>query len=338
LATRCARTERNRDPIPQTNDVVWIDFANHTADDVKQIRLAFGLYPVTVDDCAIAPQGLTVSDKNAAKRNDREHPLREKVEFFRRYCVVVTGELDEAVPSDQDVLEHELANQRVGNYALARITIVTMAHVVLTFRQLRAPSFLPLVHRLMRGQHRGVVPSSTWPLMTYLDESLSHLGNLVADMVYEIDDLNEKVLTEHRCSQDILLRRLSYARRGLLALRVTTLAKHDLLDLMRKQPMFANDAAAISDLLDDVNSTIGRLSMAFDVLNHLDDTFLNRINLEVAVSGETMNTRHEALLGGRHHFPAAHDDRFNLGHEYVRAWREHGRRRLSWCLASSLGS
>lgn len=282
--------ERTRDPIPQTNDVVWIDFANHTADDVKQIRLAFGLYPVTVEDCAHAPQGLTASDKNAAKRNDREHPLREKVEFFRRYCVVVTGELDETPPSDQNALDNELANQRVGNYAVARITIVTMAHVVLTFRQLRAPSFLPLVHRLMRGQHRGVVPSSTWPLMTYLDESLAHLGNLVAEMVYEIDDLNEKVLTEHRGSQDLLLRRLSYARRGLLALRVTTLAKHDLLELMRKQPIFTNDAAAISDMLDDVNSTIGYLTMAFDVLNHLDDTFLNRINLEVAISGETMNT------------------------------------------------
>jgi Mg2+ and Co2+ transporter CorA len=284
--------ERQRDTIPQTSDIVWIDFCNHTVDDVKQIRLAFGLYPVTVEDCAHAPQGLTPADKSQAKRNDRERPLREKVEFFRRYNVVVTGELDETMANeDDDVLREEMAigGHRVGDYAVARITIVTMAHVVLTFRQLRAPSFLPLVHRLMRGQHRGVVPSSTWPVMTYFDESLTHLQNLVAEMVDVIDDLNEKVLTEHRCSQDVLLRRLSYARRGLLALRVTTLAKHDLLELMRKQPVFANDAANIGDLLDDINSTIGRLSMAFDVLNHLDDTFLNRINLEVAISGETMN-------------------------------------------------
>jgi Mg2+ and Co2+ transporter CorA len=284
--------ERARDPIPQTNDVVWIDFCNHTIDDVKQIRLAFGLYPVTVDDCAHAPQGVKPGDKALAKRNDRERPLREKVEFFRRYNVVVTGELDETVMNEADEEMHDemaIGNHRVGDYALARITIVTMAHVVLTFRQLRAPSFLPLVHRLMRGQHRGVVPSSNWPVMTYFDESLAHLQNLVAEMVDVIDDLNEKVLTEHRCSQDVLLRRLSYARRGLLALRVTTLAKHDLLELMRKQPVFANDAANIGDLIDDINSTIGRLSMAFDVLNHLDDTFLNRINLEVAISGETMN-------------------------------------------------
>jgi Mg2+ and Co2+ transporter CorA len=281
-------TERNsRGFATPAGEILWLDFCNCSVDDLKQIRLAFGLYPATVEDCAHPPQSEGADACIEAKRNDREHPLREKVEFFRRYSVAVTGELDETGPVSGDTEEDKW---RVGDYVVARITIVTMARVVLTFRQLRAPSFLPLVHRLMRGQHHGVVPSSTWPLVTYFDESLTHLQNLVAKMVDVIDDLNDKVLTEHRCSQDVLLRRLSYARRGLLALRVTTLAKRDLLELMRKQSVFAaNDIVNLGDLLDDVNSTIGRLSVAFDVLNHLDDTFLNRLSLEVAVSGETMN-------------------------------------------------
>jgi magnesium transporter len=295
----CKGARRN-DAIPlphdsPDNEIVWLDFTNHTADDLEQIRRACGLHPVSIDDCVHQRHGLTQDDRANARLQDRVAPLREKAEFFRRYHLIVTGELDDR-PSEGEVtadVPTSTNGKRVGDYSVARVTIVTFAHVVLTFRQRRAPSFLPLVHRLLRGPTRGILKHTNWTALTYMDESMSHMQALVAEMLDVIDMLNDEVLVTTRAGLDRVMVRLSYARRGLMALRVTTLAKRDVFEAMQKHPSFFSsdpkDQQTIADMVKDIDSIYGRLSLGFEVLNHLDDTFLNRINLEVGVSGEAMN-------------------------------------------------
>jgi Mg2+ and Co2+ transporter CorA len=291
----CKGARRN-DPLPLPsggdNEIVWLDFTNHTSDDVEQIRRAFGLHPISVDDCVHQRQGLTQDDRNNARLQDRIAPLREKVEFYRRYHLIVTGELDDAaMQSENSNAPMSSTGKRVGDYSVARVTIVTFAHVVLTFRQRRAPSFLPLVHRLLKGQSRGILKRTNWTALTYMDEVMSNMQTLVAEMLDVIDMLNDEVLVTQRDGLDSIMVRLSLSRRGLMALRMTTLAKRDLFESMLKHATFFKDGdeQTINDMVKDIDSIYSRLSLGFEVLNHLDDTFLNRINLEVGVSGEAMN-------------------------------------------------
>jgi Mg2+ and Co2+ transporter CorA len=291
----CKGARRN-DPLPLPsggdNEIVWLDFTNHTSDDVEQIRRAFGLHPISVDDCVHQRQGLTQDDRNNARLQDRIAPLREKVEFYRRYHLIVTGELDDtASQSENSNAPMSSTGKRVGDYSVARVTIVTFAHVVLTFRQRRAPSFLPLVYRLLKGQSRGILKRTNWTALTYMDEVMSNMQTLVAEMLDVIDMLNDEVLVTQRDGLDSIMVRLSLSRRGLMALRMTTLAKRDLFESMLKHATFFKDGdeQTINDMVKDIDSIYSRLSLGFEVLNHLDDTFLNRINLEVGVSGEAMN-------------------------------------------------
>lgn len=49
--------------------------------------------------------------------------------------------------------------------------------------------------------------------------------------------------------------------------------------------------AYIRDVLDDATSMLDRLAVSAEVLNHLDNIYLTRLNLEVAEAGERMCPR-----------------------------------------------
>ena len=48
-------------------------------------------------------------------------------------------------------------------------------------------------------------------------------------------------------------------------------------------------SAYMRDVMDDVSSMLERMTVSSEVLNHLDNTYLTRLSLEVAQSGEVMN-------------------------------------------------
>jgi Mg2+ and Co2+ transporter CorA len=237
---------------------LWLDFCNHTLGDLEAIRHAFSIHPVTIEDC------LVVS--------------REKCERFRGYAVVVASELF----------------YRPNSILIdaAQTTLLMFHTVTLTFRTAaHAPSFLPVLHRLVRGEQLNEIPSENWLLYAYLDEIVARFEPFVQSIIDEVLVLDDLVLQYARSEQTDLLRRINIARRRMAQLQSTLMLKRELLEQLCRPQTLLSDAMSsyLRDVHDECSAMLERLTMSFEVLNHLDSIYLTRLSLEVAQSGESMN-------------------------------------------------
>jgi Mg2+ and Co2+ transporter CorA len=251
---RRARSHKLADNTPH----LWIDFCNHSARDVEQVRRALAIHPVTVEDCVLVS--------------------REKCESFRRYTVVVISE------------QYYRHNSIVID--TAQTTVLVFQHVTLSFRTVTtSPSFLPVAYRLLHGENKGTIPSAHWVMYAFLDEVVARFDVFTEQIVNEVTVLDDLVLQYARSEQNDLLRRINIARRRLATLQGTLQLKRGVLEALCKSSMLSQDAIGsyLRDVLDECAAMMERLVVTFEVLNHLDSIYMTRLSLEVAQSGESMN-------------------------------------------------
>ena len=167
-----------------------------------------------------------------------------------------------------------------------------------------------MAHRLLHEEPNAQVPSTNWVAFAFLDEIIDRFQVFVDQIVLEVTTLDDLVLTLNRREQTDLLRRIALARRRLATLRSTLWAKKELLDqvsvavrqraasilahvcsqLKKNERLMTESVGAyMRDVMDDVSSMLERMNVSAEVLNHLDNTYLTRLSLEVAQSGEVMN-------------------------------------------------
>lgn len=245
-------------PFPRNAERLWLDFTNFTAEHMQSLSIAFGIHPLTIEDC--------LTDG------------REKFESFRRYTSVVITEM--------------FYRPNTAIIGTAQTTVLVFASVTLSFRSVaHNASFLPVVYRLCHGENGGSIPSTNWVMYAIIDSIVGRFDNFTQQVVDEVLVLDDLVLRFDQNEQNDLLRRINLARRRLATLRATLTLKREMLDSLCKPSPLSSDSITsyLRDVLDECSAMLERLTVSFEVLNHLDGIYLTRLSLDVAQSGEEVN-------------------------------------------------
>lgn len=245
-------------PFPRNAERLWLDFTNFTAEHMQSLSIAFGIHPLTIEDC--------LTDG------------REKFESFRRYTSVVITEM--------------FYRPNTAIIGTAQTTVLVFASVTLSFRSVaHNASFLPVVYRLCHGENGGSIPSTNWVMYAIIDSIVGRFDNFTQRVVDEVLVLDDLVLRFDQNEQNDLLRRINLARRRLATLRATLTLKREMLDSLCKPSPLSSDSITsyLRDVHDECSAMLERLTVSFEVLNHLDGIYLTRLSLDVAQSGEEVN-------------------------------------------------
>jgi magnesium transporter len=230
----------------------WIDVAFASPDDLETLAPVLGLHPVTIEDVQVR--------------------VRQKVEWFQRYSFFVFSEM----------------HYREGSTALESVQIKSLVfpEVVVTFHAQEA-------HCISRAMYRLAVdcdwrlPCPGWALYAIMDEICDIFVEFVDRVAEETIALDDLVLVLSRSEQGELLGRIADARRKASSLQTTMWQKREVLEEMLK--VDTDLSQYFLDVYDHVVSMTGRLLVTQDTLNRLDNTYLTRVNLQVAEASEDMN-------------------------------------------------
>eukprot|EP00741_Cyanophora_paradoxa_P011437 tig00020556_g11048.t1 len=250
----------------------WLDVECPTVEQMQGMESAFGLHPVTAEDCF---QSDTI----------------DKVEFFDEYIFVCFRDLV-LDPSASDSLR-----------ALA-VNVVVFDNGVLSFHASPTSAFshvLARTRRLQRTHKSGQrqLPSGRWLCYAFLDAIVDRFVPLVAEVVEEVRSLDDLVLLLGETDEAEVVLRIAMARRRAAALRDLLQRKRDVLSAllirMRSDRQAGAEAGSppqeditvyLRDVRDHVRGMLRKLERARETLLSLQSSFHAKISHEIAVQTE----------------------------------------------------
>lgn len=244
------------------NGAVWADISGASPEDVKTFGNAFGVHPLTIEDCL--PNCYT----------------RQKLEPFRDYLFLVVESLHHYCHCP------ELMNS---------LRVLVFKNCVVSFHPLPLLGTSAARERLRKVFSSGYKKSVDVMdiLHAILDSILDLDVPMVDSMVMESQNLEDLVFVLGSVERTDVLKRMSMARRKLSNFTQQLWPKRDILQSLVNAEnidfLTASHLAYFRDIYDHILVMLNKLQLSGDLLSTLESSYYAKISIEVSVTSNKMN-------------------------------------------------